>query len=102
MSGYVRNIEIKVPFDGREVNVTVSPLTRADLFYLQALIEADKSSDVFAYYAERLIEYVKIHDVQDAAGVLVPVAEWCGSAYHVPLVTQVMTAHMERAVPSNP
>lgn len=102
MSGYVRNIEVKTKFDGREVSVMLTPLLRSDLFALQALIEAKDNAGVFTHYSEKLPGYVKSHDVIDAAGAVVPTEEWCASAYFIPMVTAVMTAHMEKAVPSNP
>lgn len=114
MSGYVRSIEVKVPFDGQDVRVVLRPLTRADLFQLQALLPRSKDDptklvvdpaqgvDAFELYAQKLPGYVTEADVKDAAGVEVPVAEWSASAYFVQLVTALMMAHMNRAVPENP
>jgi hypothetical protein len=102
MSGYVRNIEIKTKFDGRDITVMVTPLLRADLFKLQALIESGDQAGVFTQYADDLVKYVKSADVVDASGVAVPTEEWCASAYFIPLVTAVMSAHMGGATPANP
>ena len=114
MSGYVRNVEVKVPFDGQEVRLLLKPLLRVDLFKLQGLLPkgrspeelqamtVEESTGAFEFYAGRLPEYVQESDVKDAAGNLVPAAEWVGASYFIELVGLVMTAHMAKATPRNP
>lgn len=111
MSGYVRNVEVRVEFDGQQVRLVMKPLLRVDLFKLQALLprgkDASQMSDdeagpAFEFYAERLPDYVIEANVTDAAGAPVPVAEWVSSSYFVGLVSEVMVEHMAKASPSRP
>lgn len=114
MSGYVRNIAFKVPFDGQDVAVALKPLTRADLFKLQALlprsekdstklvVDPGQAQEAFDLYAACLPAYVIECDIKDAAGTAVPAEEWCSSAYFLQLVTGCLLEHMSRAMPTNP
>lgn len=114
MSGYVRSIEVRVPFDGQDVRVVLKPLTRGDLFQLQALLPRDKDDpnklvvdpvsgmDAFDLYAKKLPDYIVESNVTDNVGAEISVAEWAGSAYFIGLVTSVMLEHMGKAIPVNP
>lgn len=116
MSGYVREIKVELTFEGRPVRLVLKPLTRGDMFQLQALMpeqrkkdaptnpaDAVKAGEAFGFYAGRLPEYVAAcSGVLDADGQEVPVAEWSQAAYFVQLVGDVMQEHMAKAVPSNP
>lgn len=110
MSGYVRRIKVEVQFDGQLVHLTLKPLLRGDLFKLQGLLpergiehaKADDAMGAFDFYADQLLKYVEEHDLVDAAGQLIPLEEWVNNSYFIPLVGQVMAAHMEKATPGNP
>lgn len=95
MKGYVRVVDVEVPFDGQKVQGQLEQLLYPDLLRLQG----KEGGEVLSEYAGFLPRYVRsLSPILDAAGAPVPMEVICSAAYFSPLVALIMQQHMEAAL----
>ena len=102
MSGYVRNTEFSIEFDGQTVKGSLSALSFADLLRLEAK-DVETDQDAAKVLAEILPTYVTIFSgLTDAAGAAVTIQEVCSLAYFTELSMEIGRKLVQAARPANP
>lgn len=102
MSGYVRNTEFSIEFDGQTVKGALAPLSLPDLLRLEAK-EVDTDADAAKVLADILPAYVKdFTGVTDAAGTPMTIQEVCSAAYFIELSMGISRKLVQAAKPANP
>jgi hypothetical protein len=102
MSGYVRNTEFSIEFDGQTVTGSLSPLTLPDLLRMEAK-DVSTDQDAAKVLAEILPTYVTgFSGLTDAAGTSLTIAEVCGLAYFIELSMAIGRKLVQAARPANP
>lgn len=102
MSGYVRNTEFSIEFDGQTVKGSLLPLTLPDLLRMEAK-DVSTDQDAAKVLAEILPNYVKdFSGLTDAAGVPLTIQEACGIAYFIDLSMGLGRKLVQAARPANP
>lgn len=102
MSGYVRNTEFSIEFDGQTVKGNLLPLSLPDMLRMEAK-DVDTDADAAKVLAEILPAYVKdFAGPTDKAGTAVTIEEVCASAYFVELSMGIGRKLVQAARPANP
>lgn len=102
MSGYVRNTEFSIEFDGQVAKGSLLPLTLPDRLRLEGK-EAETDVDVARMLAQILPGYVQgFSGITDAAGTVMTIQEICGLAYFTELVMDIGRNLILAAHPANP
>lgn len=102
MSGYVRNTDFSIEFDGETVKGNLLPLSLPDLLRMEAK-DVESDADTAKVLAEILPNYVKdFTGLTDAAGTPMTIQEVCSAAYFVELSMGVGRKLVKAARPANP
>lgn len=102
MSGYVRNTEFSIEFDGQTVKGNLAPLSLPDLLRMEAK-DVETDVDAAKVLAEILPTYVKdFTGLTDAAGTPMTIQEVCSTAYFVGLSMDIGRKLVQAAKPANP
>lgn len=102
MSGYVRNTEFAIEFDGQTAKGSLSALSFPDLLKMEAK-DVESDQDAAKVLAEILPTYVKdFAGLTDAAGAAVTIQEVCGLAYFTELSMAIGRKLVQAAKPANP
>lgn len=98
MSGYVRNLKLKMAFDGDDLEITMNHLEWADF---RALAEAPRE-EAIGEFSKMLPRYITaLRGLNDAAGAPIPVTEMCTMAYFLPVVGACFKFLMKESVLKN-
>lgn len=102
MSGYVRNTEFAIEFDGQTVKGNLLPLSLPDQLRLEGK-EVASDLDAARVLAEILPAYVKdFSGLTDAAGTAMTIQEVCGLAYFTELTIGIGRKLVLAAKPADP
>jgi len=99
MPSYVKEVAVKIEYDGQTVSLALKPLLFEDALILHA--EANEQSVI--KYGRMLPNYVIREPViVDVNGEAVPFADVCTTVFFSQLVAQIMAAHMKAATIADP
>lgn len=99
MSSYVRQVKVFAVFDGQKIEATLRPLLYIDLL---ALRTADDAASL-SVYGGMLPKYVlDMTPILDADSALISLEIIGSEAFFMPLVSELLVAHIAAAQPSNP
>lgn len=102
MSGYVRNTEFSIEFDGQTVKGSLLPLSLPDLLRMEAK-DVATDQDAAKVLAEIVPNYVKeFSGLTDAAGTPMTIQEVCSTAYFIELSMSIGRKLVKAARPANP
>ena len=101
MSKYIRSVKVPVTHDGDSLSFTLKPLKLADLILIRGAIDRGEES-MLIEYVKMLPAYVsEMTGVKDSEGKDIGV-ESLSDAYWLPVVAEIMAAHIQSAAPSDP